>query len=40
MTREQPTIAAFQYLKKFIRKIEKDFLPGPVMIGKQVMVLN
>lgn len=40
MTRKEPPIAAFRYLKGFRRKMEKDFLPGPVMIGQEVMVLN
>jgi len=33
-------IAAFQYLKGALRKAEKDFLPGPVVTGQRVMVLN
>jgi len=33
-------IAAFQYLKRPKRKLEKDFLQGHVVIGQGVMVLN
>jgi len=32
--------AAFQYLKGPIRKLERDFLQGPVAIGYGVMALN
>jgi len=30
-------IATFQYLKGPARKLERDFLPGPVVIGQGVM---
>ena len=33
-------IVAFLYLKWLIRKVERDFLAGPVVIGQGVMVLN
>jgi len=33
-------IAAFQYLKGPTRKLESDFLAGPVATGQGVMVLN
>ena len=33
-------IAAFQYLKGATRKMERDFLPGPVVTGQGKMVLN
>ena len=33
-------IAAFQYLKGPTRKLERDFLQGPVVIGQGVMALN
>lgn len=40
MTREEPATAAFKYLKRFVRKTEKDILSGPAMIGEEVTVLN
>jgi len=33
-------IAAFQYLKGSARKLQRDFLQGPVMIGQGVMALH
>jgi len=33
-------IAAFQYLKGPTRKLERDFLQGPVVIEQGAMVLN
>jgi len=33
-------IAAFQYLKGPMRKLERDFLQGHVMIGQGVMASN
>ena len=33
-------IAAFQYLKRPTRKLERDFLQGHVVIGQGVRVLN
>jgi len=33
-------IAAFQYLKGLERKLEGDFLHGPVVIGQMIMALN
>ena len=33
-------IAAFQYLKGLIRKMEKDFLLGPAVTRQEAMVLN
>jgi len=33
-------IAAFQYLKRPTRKLERDFLPGQVVIGQGGMALN
>lgn len=30
--------AAFQYIKGLIRKIERDFLSGPVEMGQEEMV--
>jgi len=33
-------LAAFQYLKGAYKKLERDFLQGPVGIGQGVMALN
>ncbi|PKU37920.1 hypothetical protein llap_11777 [Limosa lapponica baueri] len=33
-------IVAFQYIKGLIRKMEKSFLPGPLMAGEIVMILH
>jgi len=33
-------VAAFQYLKRPTRKLEREFLQGPVGLGQGVMVLN
>jgi len=33
-------IAAFQYLKGLIGKLERDFIAGPVVTGQGVMALN
>jgi len=33
-------IAAFQYLKRLTRKLERDFLQGHVVTGQGVMALN
>jgi len=31
---------AFQYLKGTYRKLQRDFLQGPIVIGQGVMALN
>jgi len=33
-------LAAFQYLKGPTRKLERDFLQGPVVTGQGVMAIN
>ena len=33
-------LAVFQYLKGPTRKLERDFLQGPVVTGQGVMALN
>jgi len=37
---QRDPIAAFQYLKGLIRKMEKDFIPGPVVTEQRAIVLN